>query len=150
MRKISVVFVILLVILGGIFTWRKLHPPLNDQQQIAAALDGICAAASARSPRGVANYLAKDFKIAGMGKSEFQNSLAGGILQYRVIELRVPNTKIVVNGEAATSEGSFNLSLKPEFNSAPEVRTGRFKLQWRKTDEGWLISKADGDLPFQN
>jgi hypothetical protein len=150
MRKFLVAFVILLVVVGGILTWRRLHPPLNDQQQIAAAMDGISAAASARSPGRVASYLAKDFKIAGMGKSEFQNSLAGGILQYRVIELDVPNPKISVDGEVAATEGSFNLSLKPEFNSAPEIHTGRYKLRWRKVDGEWLIANAESDMPFQN
>jgi hypothetical protein len=149
MRKFVTILVILLAIFGGIFWWRKLHPPLTDEQQILAAMDGICVAAENRSPRGVANFLAKNFKFGDMKKSEFQNSLAGGILQYRVIKLSLSNQKVGINEDSAVSSGNYSLSLKPEFNSSPELNSGRFDLKWKKVDGEWLIVSAAAEQPLQ-
>ncbi len=142
MRKFLIPLLVL-ILLGGFFGWRALHPKLTDQEQLAANLDAICAAARARSPRGIANFLAKDFKAGGMSKSEFQNSVAGGILQYRVVDLKVSSVQSELNGQSARSAGRFLLSLKSEFNSPPQVQGGKFNLQWRKIDGEWKITGAD-------
>jgi hypothetical protein len=148
MRKFVTILVILLAIFGGIFWWRKLHPALTDEQ-ILAAMDAICVAAENRSPRGVANFLAKDFKFGDMKKSEFQNSLAGGILQYRVIKLSLSNQKVDINEDSAVSSGNYSLSLKSEFNSSPDLTSGRFNLKWKKVDGEWLIMTAAAEQPLQ-
>ncbi len=145
MRKIFIIGGIVLLVLGAVLTWRRLHPPLTDEQQIAAALNGITAAANARSPRGIADYLAKDFQFGSTTKSEFQNSLVGGILQYRVIDLKLAGTKTEVNGETASSQGRYVLSLKSEFTSPPEVFAGKFALKWRKIEGQWLVTGAQGE-----
>ena len=145
MRKIFIASALVLLIIGAVLMWRKLHPPLTDEQQIAAALDGITAAAGARSPRGIADFLAKDFQFGNTGKSEFQNSLVGGILQYRVIDLRLASTTTDVNGSTAKSEGRYILSLKSEFTSSPEVFAGKFVLKWRKDEGQWLVIRAQGE-----
>lgn len=142
MRKffIPLLFVILI---GGFSGWRATHPRLTDAEQIAANLDAICKAAKNRTPRGIADFLAKDFQAGGMGKKEFQQSLAAGILQFRVVNLGVSGVKSTVNGDEATSSGQFLLSLKSEINSPPQNQSGRFALKWRKIDGEWKISRAD-------
>ncbi len=142
MRKFLIPLLLLLAI-SGFFGWRALHPKLTDEQQIAANLDAICEAAKNRSPRGIADSLAKDFKIGGLGKKEFQQSLAAGILQFRVVDLGVSGVKSSVKGDTATSSGSFLLSLKSEFDSPPQIQSGRFDLKWRKIDGEWKIIGAD-------
>jgi ketosteroid isomerase-like protein len=142
MRKFRLPFVLLLLI-AGFFGWRSLQPKLSDEQQIAANLEAICAAASARNPRGVADFLAKDFKAGPLSKSEFQNAFATGIMQYRVVDLGVSGVQNQVQGENATSAGRFNLSLKFEHNSQPERKSGKFNLKWQKIDGEWKIVSAD-------
>lgn len=144
MRKILLIGGLLLLLLGGFFTWRALHPPLTDEQQIAAALDGITSAANNRQPRGVANYLAKDFKFGSTRKKEFQQSLAAGILQYRVVDLKLAGVQVDVNGETATSSGRYTLNLKSEYTSPAEVFPGNFDLKWRKIDGEWLVTEVEG------
>lgn len=143
MRKFLFPGVLLLLVLGGFFGWRALHPKLSDSEQITANLNAICEAAKARSPRGIASFLAKDFKAGGLSKSEFQNSLAGGILQFRVVDLGVAGVQNQVNGETAKSAGRFTLSLKSEFDSPPQIQSGKFALKWRKIDGQWKIVGAD-------
>ncbi|RYG70941.1 nuclear transport factor 2 family protein [bacterium] len=147
MRKFKLPVIGLLLVLVGLFIWRVRQPALTDEQRIAAAMEGICAAASARSPRGIANHLAKEFRMGSMSKSEFQNSLAGGILQYRVIELKLTNPQVTVNGTSGTSNGNYTLSLKSEYNSPPQILSGKFDLTWKKIDGQWLVTKAEGELP---
>lgn len=142
MRKYWLPLLVLLAI-AVFFAWRALHPKLSDEQQIAANLDAICQAADNRSPRGIANFLAKDFKAGSVSKSEFQNSLAGGILQYRVIDLSVAGVQSEVQSENASSAGRFTLALKSEYNSPPQVQSGKFALKWRKIDGEWKIVSAD-------
>jgi hypothetical protein len=149
MRKYVPVLAILLVLVGGVLLWRRLHPPLTDREQILAAMDGIRDAANNRSPRGVVNFLAKDFKLGEVSKSEFQNSLAGAILQYRVIDLSLSNPQVIVNGVSGTSSGTYVLSLKSEYNSPPEITRGRFALKWKKVEGEWLISGGEADMPLQ-
>ena len=146
MRRFFILGGLFLLLLSAILTWRRLHPPLSDEEQIAAALDGISAAAKTRSARGIANFLAKDFKFGGgTGKKDFQNSLVGGILQYRVIDLNLSGVQVDSNGETAKSDGRYVLSLKSEFNSPPEIFRGKFDLQWRKIDGEWLVVSAQGE-----
>ena len=145
MRKTFILSALLCLLIVGIFTWRHINPPLTDEQQIAAAINAISAAANARSPRGVANYLAKDFKFGSTSKSEFQNFLVGAMLQHRVVNLQTSSVKVEVNGETATSGGHYVLSLKPEFDSPPEVLSGRFGLEWRKIDGEWVVVRAQGE-----
>lgn len=149
MRKYLPIVVVVLVVALGILTWRRLHPPLTDEQQILVAIEEIQEAARNRSPRGIANFLAKEFKVGETGKSEFQNSLAAGILQYRVIDLDVPNPKISISGDSAQSSGQYVLSLKSEFNSPPQITRGQVSLRWKKIEGEWLIVRAEADMPSE-
>ncbi|HEX9997987.1 MAG TPA: nuclear transport factor 2 family protein [Abditibacterium sp.] len=146
MRKIFIFGGLFLLLISAVLTWRYFNPPLSDKEQIALALDEICAAAEARSARGIANYLSKDFKFgAQTSKKDFQNSLVGGILQYRVINLDIAGVKVDVNSATATSDGRYVLNLRSEANSPPEILSGQFLLKWRKIDGQWLITNANGE-----
>lgn len=140
---------ILLVVIGGFFGWRAMHPKLTDEQQIAANLGAICDAANARNPRGIADFLAKDFQTGGTGKKGFRESLTAGILQFRVVDLSVSGVKTSVlraalgEGVTAASSGNFLLSLKSEFNSPAQKQSGKFDLTWRKIEGEWQIVAAD-------
>lgn len=141
MRKLLLPLLVILVF-GGFFGWRALQPPLTDNQQIAANLEAISAAAKARRPRGITNFLAKEFKLGDLSKSEFQSSLTGGILQFRVIDLQLSGIQNQVNGEKAQSTGNYVLSLKPEFTSPAQTSGGKFTVKWRKIEGEWKIISA--------
>lgn len=115
-------------------------------------LDAIAAAASARDAAGVADFLAPKFSFNEQGQTErkeFQRQLYAGMLQYRVVNLAINGVKVRVNGENATSAGRFILNLKSEFDSPPELTTGDFALQWKKTEGEWKIVKVKGKIPNQ-
>ncbi|PQV65401.1 hypothetical protein B1R32_101141 [Abditibacterium utsteinense] len=153
MRKFFPILALLILVVGGVLLWRWTHPKLSDEEQIAANLNGICEGAKARSPRAITDYLSKDFKAGDTTKSELQNSLVAGILQYRVIDLKISSVKTSVlraslgEGVTASSEGQFLLSLKSEYNSQPQIQTGKFDLKWRKIDGEWKVITAQGELP---
>ena len=150
MKKILIVSGALVLLLSAVLIWRALHPPLTDEQQIAANLDAIAAAASARDAVTLASYLAPTFTFNDQGQTqrkEFQRQLYGAILQYRVVDLGINGVQVKVQGERASSDGRFILSLKSEFSSPPEVHNGDFQLQWQKSNGEWKIVAVKGKVP---
>ena len=147
MKRTSIFVAVLLLIIGGFFGWRVLHPPLTDAQQIAANLDAIAAAANARDAASIAAFMAPTFTFngnTGTARKEFQRQLSLGMLQYRVVDLKINRVQTTINGENATSDGRFALNLKSEFDSPPEPYGGDFKLKWQKMDGEWKISEVEG------
>ncbi len=142
MRKFLVPLALLLLV-AGFFGWRKLHPKLTDAQQISANLDAICEYAGERNPRNIAYYLAKNFQAGGVDKKDFQNSLAGGMLQYRKVDLKLSSVKTNLKGDTAQSTGRFLLTLRSELDSPPQVQGADFQLKWQKIDGEWKIVRAD-------
>lgn len=135
--------VILLVLAVLLSRWT--HPALGDEQQIRAALDGIAVQASNKSSGGVTSFLTKDFQLDGIKKSDIQKQLTLGLLQYRVVNLRVSNVRVQVNGDTATTKGRYDLGLKTEFSSPEEESSNDFSLKWKREDGQWKISDADGN-----
>ena len=150
MKRLLLVAGTLILLLSAIWVWRATHPALTDQQQIAANLDGIAEAANRRSARGVANFLARDFNFNGIKKRDFQNQLAGGLLQFRVVDLGLNGVQTQIQGDTASSVGNYVLSLKSEYNSPPQISRGDFKLKWRKVEGEWKIVGAEGTAPLMN
>jgi hypothetical protein len=146
MKKTLVTLGFVVLLLSLFLIWRSLRPPLTNQQQIAANLEGIDTAADNRRVGDIVFFLAKDFNFNGTKKRELQQQLTVGIMQYRVVDLELRGVKIDVDEETetATSEGRFSLVLKNEFTSAPETTNGEFKLEWRKDDGVWKVTKAKG------
>jgi hypothetical protein len=141
---------IVIALLVAVFVWRAMNPPLSDSQQIAANLDSLVDAANRRSARGVSRFLAPNFEFGGTKKRDFQPQLAGALLQYRVVELKMSGVQTTVNGQTATSSGRYNLSLKSETTSPPALSNGEFKVRWRKVEGEWKIEAATGTLPGFN
>ena len=147
MKRILIVSGLTLLILSGFLVWRALHPPLSDEQQIAANLDAIVQAASARDAVSIADFMAPTFTFNGQkntARKEFQRQLYAGMLQYRAIDLQINGVQVQANGENASSDGRFLLNLKSEFDSPPEPYGGNFKLKWKKIDGEWKISEVEG------
>ena len=147
MKRILIVSGVLLLILSGFFLWRALHPALTDEQQIAANLDAIAAAAGERDAVSIANFMAPTFTFNGQKnteRKEFQRQLYAGMLQYRGIDLQINGVQVNVQGDVADSDGRFLLNLKPEFDSPPEPYGGNFKLTWKRLDGEWKISEVEG------
>ena len=150
MKRILIASGVVILLLSVVLIWRALHPALTDEQQIAAHLDSIAAAADARDAAAIADFLAPSFTFNDQGQTErkeFGRQLYAGILQYRVVDLNINGVQVKVNGERASSDGRFLLSLKSEFNSPPELHTGDFALQWQKLDGEWKIVAIKGKVP---
>ena len=147
MKRILTLSGLALLLLSGFLIWRALHPPLSDEEQIAANLDAIVRAAAARDAASIADFLAPQFSFngnAGTARREFQRQLYAAMLQYRVINLQINGVKVEVNGPNASSDGRFLLNLKAEFDSPPESQAGDFALKWKKLDGEWKIVAAAG------
>ena len=152
MKRILIVSGVLLLILSGFLVWRALHPPLSDEEQIAANLDAIVKAARARDAVSIADFMAPTFKFNGNDgttRKEFQRQLYAGMLQYRAIDLQINGVKVQVQGDVAASDGRFLLNVKREFDAPPEPYSGDFKLKWKKVDGEWKISEVEG-APIPN
>lgn len=147
MKRLYLLLGIMFSLLVAVFVWRATHPPLSDSQQIAANLDALVDATNRRSARGVSRFLSSDFEFGGTKKRDFQPQLAGALLQYRVVELELSGVQTTVNGDSANSSGRYNLSLKSELASPPELSKGEFKVRWRKIEGEWKIVQATGTLP---
>lgn len=152
MKRIFIIGGLILLLISGFLAWRALHPPLTDEQQIAANLDAITAAAAARDAVTIANFMTPTFNFNGnksTQRKEFQRQLYAGMLQYRAIDLQINGVKVNVNGDKAASDGRFLLNVKSELDSPPEPYSGNFKLKWQKTDGEWKISEVQG-APIPN
>ena len=152
MKRILIVAGVLVLLLSGFLVWRALHPVLTDEQQIAASLDAISRAAGERDAVSIANFMAPNFKFNGNDGTtpkDFQRQLYGGMMQYRVIDLKLNGVKVDVNGDVAGSDGRFLLNVKSEFDSPPTPYSGDFKLKWKKIDGEWKISEVQG-APMPN
>ena len=145
MKRVLIALGVVMLLVVGIFGWRATHPPLTDEQQIAANLEGIVEAAQARSASGVGGYLSPKFQFDGTKKGDFQRQLVFGLHQYSSVEVQTSNVKVTVRGQTATTTGSYRLSLKPESNSPPQVYPGNFNLQWRQENGQWLVIGAEGN-----
>ena len=152
MKRILIVSGVLLLILSAFLGWRALHPPLSDEEQIAANLDAIVKAASERDAVSIANFMAPNFTFNGQKnteRKEFQRQLYAGMLQYRAIDLQINGVKVQVQGDVAASDGRFLLNVKSEFDSPPQPYSGDFKLKWKKVEDEWKISEVEG-APIPN
>ncbi len=152
MKRLFIVSGLVLLLLSGFFLWRALHPPLTDQQQIAANLESIVKAADARDAVTIAHFMTPTFTFNGHNgtvRKDFQRQLFGGMMQYRVVDLQINGVKVNVQGAVADSDGRFLLNVKSEFDSPPEPYSGNFKLKWRKVDGEWKISEVAG-VPIPN
>jgi ketosteroid isomerase-like protein len=143
-RNLLIIFGVLLLSFGGWFAWRAAHPPLSDEQQIAANIKAIRLAVEARSARRIAYYLADDFTWNGHNKREINSQLTGTFFQWREVTAMLTKLQVTVHGNAAIATGKFSLSLRPSPNARAVAYLGDFKLTWKKRDGQWLLTKAEG------
>lgn len=145
MKKPFLIAGIVIVLLALFGIWRWTHPTLTDEEQIQANIAGIELGASHRAAGEVAWYLSEKFNYNGTKRSEFRKQLTLGMLQYRIIDLSSSGVQIKVNGDSATSSGTYQLSLKSEPDSSPEIHRGEFKLSWVREEGTWKLRTAEGD-----
>ncbi|HVF11077.1 MAG TPA: hypothetical protein VNA16_09760 [Abditibacteriaceae bacterium] len=134
----------LLLLFGGIALWRVTHPHLTDEEQIAANLSDLTRAAAKRNARGITQYLGSGFDWQGKQRQEVQRWLAGGFIQSRDLQLSLPSVSTQVNGERATTSGTYDLSFRQTPEAPVERHFGDFKLHWQRQDGQWKIVKAEG------
>lgn len=146
MKKFSrfIIQPLVLIVLAILF-WRWNHPALTDEQQIQAALDGIATQASHKSSGGITSFLAKDFQLDGVKKSDLQKQLTLGMLQYRVVNMKISGVQVQVSGDTATTKGLYDLGFKTEFSSPEEKYSSDFSLKWKREDSQWKIADAQGN-----
>jgi hypothetical protein len=143
-RKLLIAIGVVLLIFGGWSAWRAAHPPLTDEQQIAANIEVLRLAVQSRKSRNITNLLADDFTWNGQNKRELNSELTGAFLQWRDITANVTGLQISLNGDKATSKGKFSLAFRPSQRGRPEAYLVDFQLTWQKRDGQWLIIKAEG------
>jgi len=146
-RKIVVALGVLMLLIGGVLWWRATHPPLTDEQQIQANLDGLKNAAEACSADRVMNYTSEDFNWNGQKRSEVRSAITGACLSGGFhkpdFSLTFTNVHITVKGATATAAGHYQLYIR-SFRGSPEPHDGEFSTEWEKRDGEWKITRASG------
>lgn len=143
-RNILLTAGVLLLLVGGWFSWRNAQPVLSDEQQITASLEALRHAVENRSSKQVSRYLADDFTWNGQSKSELQSQMNGAFLQFRDVTANITGLNVSVNGEKATATGKYSFAFKPSPRASSEATLGEFRLHLVKRDGEWLILKAEG------
>jgi ketosteroid isomerase-like protein len=146
-RNLLILAGVLLLVIGGWLGWRASQPPLSDEEQIAAQVEGFRSSIESRNARYVTSYLAPGFTWSGMRKSELQTQVALTFTQWRDVTANITGLQITVNGDTATSTGKYSLTLRPHPRGPAEAYLGDFKAFWTKQDGEWKISKIEGTVP---
>jgi len=145
MPRLILLLGVLLLVVGGLLAWRSLHPPLSDEQQIVANLEGIRGAIESRQARAVTNYLAPDFRYDGMTRSELNNNLAGAFFQWHDVHLEISSVQVKVQGDRAVSTGHYTASVAAGQGSAPEQHAGNCTLNWERRKGRWVVTNGGTD-----
>ena len=143
-RNILLTAGVLLLLVGGWFSWRNSHPALSDAEQITATLENLRLAVEDRNSKHFSSFLADEFTWNGQNKSEIQSAMNGAFLQFRDVTANITGLKVSVDGEKAIAAGKYSFAYKPTPRASSEASLGDFKLHLVKRDGNWLILKADG------
>lgn len=135
---------LILLLGGGILTWRALHPPQTDEQQILAKLDAMSQAAKAMSARGVTAPMTQNFRWQGLNKREINSHLSGFFFTADKVEVKLSDMDVKVNGERASTEGAFHATYRTAPDAPPTSRLGRFRTNWIKREGDWKLDSAEG------
>ncbi len=136
----------LALLLAGIYPiWKATHPPLTDEQQIAATIDSTRAALEARTLRGVLGNLTDDFSWNGDTRQDFETALRGAFFEARDVQVNLSAEKIEVRADQATATAHFSASYRENADAPVETRLGDIWVHCVKDNSGtWKIDKAQG------
>ena len=146
-RKTILALGILLLLFGGLIWWRAAHPPLTDEEQIAANLEGLRTSAESGSVNGVMGYLSDDFTWDGRKRSEISSLLYGAFyegLRKRDFRLTFTNVRPVVHGATATVTGHYKVDVRTYRGGVDTASSGEFSTEWEKRDGKWKITRTQG------
>ena len=143
-RYVVLALGLVLLIVGGIGVWRAMHPPLTAEEQIIANIDDAAVSIEQRSTSRLARYLAPEFSWNGTPRADALRLLAGTFYQFRDVQLQRTIERVQVNGDTATTSGTYHISFRSAPQAAPESQSGAFTLKWRLRDGKWLIVSAQG------
>lgn len=147
-RKIILSLGLLLLVGGGWFWWRATHPPLTDDQQIAAHLEDIRSSLENNNIERALGYLAEDAKFRGQSRSEIRSQLTLGRFMAREdVRVTFLNTRNEIKGATASTKGHYKVDVNRR--NRPESTDGDFSLEWEKRDGQWVITDGttSGDIP---
>jgi hypothetical protein len=146
-RNLLILAGLLLILIGGWWSWRATQPKLTDEQQIAANIEDIRRNVESRNARYIASYFARGFSANGNNRGDVQNEMAGAFLQWRDVTANITGLQISISGDTATTSGKYSLAYKPHPRAHSETALGDFKASWKKEAGAWKISSIDGTVP---
>jgi hypothetical protein len=132
------------LLLAAFFAWRHFNPPLGDRELIQSHLESIRTAAQRDNPNGILSHLDENFRLSGASKSELRSHLTGFFWTYEITAVDLAGVEVAVDGETATSGGTYSIRWRSGPNAAEETRSGPFTAKWRKTDGKWKITEVTG------
>lgn len=150
MRKYIIGAGVLILLLGGWWTWQSSRPKLSNEAQIVAAVEGLRTAIANRSTRGALSYFSSDFTWNGLKRSEIQPQISGAFFQWRDVQSNVTDLKVEVTDDTAIATGKYSLAFRASNHRRPEAYLGSFKLHWKKRNGQWLIVKAENGTATDN
>lgn len=131
------------LLLAAFLGWRHFQPPLGDREVILGELEAMRKAAQNQNPNGILSRLDKGFTLKGASKSELRLQLTSFFFQSSDVRLDLGGVDAKVEGEGATSGGSYTLRWKSNQGGAEEAR-GNWSARWRKAEGAWKIVEVSG------
>ena len=131
------------LLLAAFFAWRHFNPPLGEREVILSEIEAMRRAAQNQNPNGILSRLDKGFRLKGVSKSELRSQLTFFFFQNTDIQLDLGGVDANVEGQSATSSGSYTLRWKGAQGASEEAR-GNFSARWRKVEGAWKIVEVSG------
>jgi ketosteroid isomerase-like protein len=135
-----------LLVIFAVVVWRATHPPLSDEQRIAALVEDVRSAVATRNANRLMSYLADDFTWSGQGKPEASSMLRSIFFQTRDVEPGVSALKVSVEGETAIATGTYSLRYRMQNTKTTETRRGPFRITLEKRNGEWKITGGSIEL----
>lgn len=134
---------LVVLLLAGYWWWSR-PARLTPEDQLRGEVEILRRAVENRQTGNIMNRLHRRFTWSGSNRQEFQSYLIGAFFEWRNIDLQLSPLKIQVQGDSATTGGTYILQYRPRPDEPLTTRTGRFLLHWQQADGKWQVVKAEG------
>ena len=134
-----------LMVLLSWWLWQKIF--VTDEQRIQRVISSMTRAVESGNLLKLESNIAQDYSDDfGFDKS----TLLGGVRTFRVqydgVLILISDLKITIEPDHQTAQAVFIAKILAKSKGSladSELRTDRFRLAFRKTDQGWQMTRAE-------
>jgi hypothetical protein len=133
------------LILAGWWLWQRIF--VTDEQRIARQISSMARAVETGNllnlEAGIAQDYSDDF---GFDKSTVLAAVRSFRAQHDAILILISDEKITVEPDRQQAQAVFIAKILAKAKGSvtdSELRTDRFRIRFRKTDQGWQMTRAE-------